>query len=206
MAYLLCHAVAQGAGRRSAGLPQVARRTDLVVYNTEARGPLHEQLAPMPGYVASEYFGPEHKSGELVDGVLHQDLKDLSFEDASIDVVLTSDVLEHVPDPYRAHDEIHRVLRPGGRHLFTVPFWEDQHLDDHRAYVDDDGTVVHLKDPIYHGDPVRPAEGALVYTIFALEMLVRLRERGFATYMYRLYAPGHGILGHYATFEAVRLP
>ena len=57
----------------------------------------------------------------------------LSYDDASIDLILSSDVFEHVPDPYRAHAEVHRVLRPGGHHVFTVPFHQHAHLDDVRA-------------------------------------------------------------------------
>ena len=37
------------------------------------------------------------------------------------DLVLTSETLEHVPDPRLALRETLRVLRPGGRHVFTVP-------------------------------------------------------------------------------------
>ena len=205
VAYMTCQVLGRRVGRRLRCLVDVARLRGLVVYNTEAQGPVHQRLAAMDGYLASEYFGPEVESGRLVDGVMHQDLRDLSFPDESIDLVLSSDVLEHVPDPYRAHAEIFRVLRPGGSHLCTVPFHQHLHLDDHRATVDERGNVVLLKEPIYHGDPVRPSEGVLVYTIFSLEMLVRLRELGFETSLYLLYLPWRGIVGHNAVvFEAVK--
>lgn len=42
--------------------------------------------------------------------------------DASYDTVLATEVLEHVPHPERALAEIHRVLKPGGTLLLTVPF------------------------------------------------------------------------------------
>ena len=45
----------------------------------------------------------------------------------------------------------------------------------------------------------------LVYTIFSLEMLVRLRHLGFVTNLYRLHSARHGILGHNAiVFEAIK--
>ena len=46
--------------------------------------------------------------------------------DGSLDLVVASEVIEHVIDPGRAIAEFHRVLRPGGHVLITVPnvaFW-----------------------------------------------------------------------------------
>lgn len=49
--------------------------------------------------------------------------------DADFDAVLCTQVLEHVPDPLAALREFHRVLRPGGRLIATVPFaWEEHEL------------------------------------------------------------------------------
>ena len=45
----------------------------------------------------------------------------LPFADESVDEVLAKDVLEHV-ELIPAMQELHRVLRPGGRLLVTVPF------------------------------------------------------------------------------------
>lgn len=46
----------------------------------------------------------------------------------SVDTVLATEVLEHVPDPDRCLAEFHRVLRSGGRLLLTVPFQEPLHF------------------------------------------------------------------------------
>jgi hypothetical protein len=68
----------------------------------------------------------------------------------------------------------------------------------------DDGEIELLADPIHHDDPVRP-EGVLVFTIFGLQMLLRLDELGFETRFYRLYQPERGIVGPNAlVFDAVR--
>lgn len=45
----------------------------------------------------------------------------LPFEDGAFDVVIVSEVLEHVPDDRAAIAEIHRVVRPGGLVAVTVP-------------------------------------------------------------------------------------
>ncbi len=214
LAYMVCAAFARLTGRRVSSLVQVSALEGFVVYNTEAQGPIHQRLVRMAGYRCSEYLGPNHASGTLVGDVVHQDLTSLSYHDDSIDLVLSSDVLEHIPDPYHAHAEVHRVLRPGGRHLFTVPFHQTELLDERRAALDPAGQIVlleqpaiyHTDAPLHHGDPTRPTPGVLVYTIFALEMLVRLRRLGFVTSLYQLRAPWRGIFGPNAiVFEATKL-
>jgi len=204
LAAVAVRAASEQTGRTIRGLPALVDVPGFRIYNTESAGALHSAVRTMPGYRCSEYFGPERTSGDLVGGVLHEDLMALSFDDASLDQVWTSDVLEHVPDPYLAHREIHRVLRPRGHHVFTVPFDQTGYLDDVRARHDERGELELLVDPIYHDDPVRP-EGVLVYTIFSLEMLVRLSEIGFATRMYHLWEPWSGIVGCNAlVFDAVK--
>lgn len=51
---------------------------------------------------------------------LHGSLEAIPVEDASFDVVLCLQVLEHVPDPGAAVRELHRVVRPGGRVLLST--------------------------------------------------------------------------------------
>jgi SAM-dependent methyltransferase len=51
------------------------------------------------------------------------DVTRLPFPDASVDRVIASEVLEHVPDDDAAFAEIARVLRPGGLAVVTVPRW-----------------------------------------------------------------------------------
>lgn len=175
------------------------------VYNTEANGPLHRRLQTHPSYQCSEYWGDKAAFGEFVEGTRNEDLQALSFASASFDVVLSSDVLEHMPYPYRAHGEIYRVLKPGGRHIFTVPYGEAMIRDQVRASLID-GKVVHHLEALYHGDPVRPGEGILVWTIFGLEMLVRLNEIGFETELWRLQVPRAGIIGPGADVFIARKP
>jgi SAM-dependent methyltransferase len=46
----------------------------------------------------------------------------LPFPDASFDAVLCTEVIEHIPDPTEIIREMHRVLKPGGRLIATIPW------------------------------------------------------------------------------------
>src|SRR5947209_52974 len=50
------------------------------------------------------------------------DLEDLQFPAGYFDVVMTAEVLEHVPDGQQAIAEIARVLVPGGHLVLETPY------------------------------------------------------------------------------------
>lgn len=56
------------------------------------------------------------------------DILDIPEPDASFDAVLCTEVLEHLPDPVRAIDEMGRLLRPGGMFIISAPFWSLTHF------------------------------------------------------------------------------
>jgi SAM-dependent methyltransferase len=148
-------------------------------YMMEALSPLYawtRRSFPWLELVGSEYLGPGTAGGVLRDGVRHEDAEHLSFPDASFDLVVSCDVLEHVDDPPQAFREVARVLRPGGRVVMTFPM--DPHLDrDVRRAGIEGGTVRHLLPPVYHGNPLSPA-GSLVFTDFGWEVLDHMRDAG----------------------------
>lgn len=142
-----------------------------------ARGPLVTWLRRTTGSLAcSEYFagvapGTEH------DGVRCEDMQRLSYADASFDLITHTEVLEHVADDARALREMHRVLRPGGWMIFSVPTHEGASTVE-RAILRD-GVIEHLRPPIYHTDPLRGAAGVLAFRDYGLDLLERVRTAGF---------------------------
>jgi SAM-dependent methyltransferase len=73
------------------------------------------------------WLGAIAEAGEAPTGaryeVVRGDLLALPFPDASVDRVIASEVLEHIPDDGAALSELARVLRPGGTLAVTVPAW-----------------------------------------------------------------------------------
>jgi SAM-dependent methyltransferase len=67
---------------------------------------------------ASEYVGVDVDDGAQAD--LIGAAESLPVEDASFDLVLCIQVLEHVDDPARAVRELERAVRPGGRVLVAT--------------------------------------------------------------------------------------
>jgi len=90
-----------------------------------------------------------------------EDIERQTFPDGAFDIVITQDVLEHVYHPDKAHQEIHRTLRPGGVAFHTFPIYKDI-VQTRCVAILKDGAPVHLEPPEYHGDPVALETGALV--------------------------------------------
>ena len=127
--------------------------------------------------IGSEFVGADAVPGSQHGSYRHENVQDLSFADGALDLVVSNDVLEHVPEPEIAFRELARVLRPGGRAVHTIPFYYLSQSNRQRARLEN-GRPVHLLPPLYHGDPLSP-EGVLVYTDFGWEIVEQLRACGF---------------------------
>ncbi len=86
----------------------------------------YQELFQTDSYIGmdTDSSGHDHKD-EHID--VYFDGKHFPFGDATFDSILCNQVLEHVFEPQLMLSEIHRVLRPGGYCLLTVPFIWDEH-------------------------------------------------------------------------------
>lgn len=73
--------------------------------------------------------------------LLQADVCALPLQDASMDAVVSANLLEHVPDDGRALTEVRRILRPGARAVIVVPVgpgnydYYDRFLGHERRYA-----------------------------------------------------------------------
>src|ERR1035437_186469 len=115
--YLDCRRRAELIAEQAAKLPQVHSLLDV-------GGKGKPYACFFAGHVAHHYVldvAPAYS----VDVV--GDARIMPFSDASMDVVLITQVLEHIPDPIAVIGEIRRVLKPGGTLLLSVPSIFPQH-------------------------------------------------------------------------------
>lgn len=147
------------------------------VHNTNGDDALTAAL-----YKHMSYAGPEFLRGikpgcDWKERVSCQDVESLSFPRKSLDVIISEDVFEHVRDYKRGLLEFHRVLKPGGYHIFTVPMLFDRET---LVRIDTSGrTDVHILPPEYHGGP---RVGKIIsYRTFGRDLLDLLRSMSFGT-------------------------
>jgi SAM-dependent methyltransferase len=146
------------------------------IFEAQAKGHVHNCLKDLPHYICSEYFDDIPKGNRNAEGILCENLEDLSFPDERFDLVITQDVLEHVAYPEKAFSEIYRVLKYGGYHIFTIPYHESQPTL--CRVVVKNGEKTFRYPPVYHGDPLRE-QGALVFTDFGSDMNKMIEDTGF---------------------------
>lgn len=150
---------------------------DVRVLDTDNFSAMSRLLGDDVSYVRCSYLPDRPWGSALSPNYFNIDLERIDFDDASFDVVLTSDVMEHVRDSDAAHSEIHRILRPGGTYIFTAPYSDAE--EKNITLVDTSSDVdIFLHPAQYHGDPL--TGGVLAYRIFGRELIGDLEELGFS--------------------------
>ena len=180
LATMLLRALSARSGRTIPKITEV-RAQDLAglhVLDTDAFSPISRRLKQWPGYFISSFRPDLPFDTEIEPCYVNVNLEHMGFETDSFDIVMTSDVMEHVRGIENAHDEIARILRTGGQYIFTVPY--DPAIAGHKILVDTSGEQdVTLEEPHYHGDPL--TGGILAYRIFGQQIFADLSALGLNT-------------------------
>jgi SAM-dependent methyltransferase len=72
-------------------------------------------------FTYSEYFPGK---SAMVNGIRNEDVTNQTFASNSLDLLTSNGVMEHVPEDVQGYLECHRVLKPGGMLIFTVPLYD----------------------------------------------------------------------------------
>lgn len=171
----ICSLLSPSSKSLSEAIRSSSQLRKLKIAEINACGALHKILAAHPKLQYSEYR-PDGKN------VKHENLNKLSYKSSSFDIVLTSETLEHVPDWRRAAREIHRVLKPRGQHIFTVPAILARHTRA-RALIQN-GRVKKLLPAAYHGYNRGDTDDYLVFNEFGADFRKSMDEIGFDTKIY----------------------
>lgn len=152
------------------------------VYEIALRGPFINYFSQCAEYTRSFYW-PDTALGESKQDVRCEDITQLTFKDSSFDLIVSSDVMEHVFDYENAFAELWRVLKPGGYHIFTIPLdWPLPDSTVKRATMLQ-GQIMHLQEPRFHsGGDNTPS---LVCTDFGRDILDLLTSLGYNAWFSR---------------------
>lgn len=149
-------------------------------------------------YSASQYY-PNIPLGGIhpESGYRCENLEQLTFPDNSFDLFVTQDVMEHIYEPAKAFQEIARVLKPGGAHIFTVPLVNKAKRSERWASRGDDGAISYHHEPEYHGNPVDD-NGSLVTMHWGYDIASFVTEAaGTPTTIVMIENEDQGILAEY---------
>lgn len=126
--------------------------------------PYREALGPDVNYIGADLAGNDLADVTIEDGVV-------DLPDQSVDLVLSTQVLEHVTDPERYLNECHRILRPGGRLLLTThgTMFYHPHPTDLWRWTRE-GLVQIMRDALFDVRSTSPLLGAVPVGLWLLMM------------------------------------
>jgi ubiquinone/menaquinone biosynthesis C-methylase UbiE len=126
----------------------------------------------------SEYF-PKIKLGEIHNGVLNQDVQQLTFSDKSFDIVTSNQVFEHVENDIKGFSEVCRVLKQGGAFIFGVPLYETETTIVKATVIN--GNLIFNGEPEFHDSRLDGANSAPVFYRHSFnDICERVKSVGFS--------------------------
>jgi ubiquinone/menaquinone biosynthesis C-methylase UbiE len=81
-----------------------------------------------------QYEGYKGSEGQYAPIDYVSDITAIPVPDASFDVILCTEVLEHVPYPIESLKEMARIVKPGGRLFITAPLGSGLHQEPYHFY------------------------------------------------------------------------
>lgn len=181
-------------GVQAATVDELAGRLPdgLTILDTDAHSRIAHRLKAETGFFRSLYL-PGKQSGERLDDerMVNVDLERMPFPDRHFDVIITSEVMEHVRYADTAHRELARCLKDDGAYLFTVPY--DPALERTWLLIDPETDELLVTPPHIHGDPMIRDAGIKAYRVFGRDIVEDLAAAGLRATFSELDRPALGI-------------
>ncbi len=164
-----------GLWRGTAGVPLAAWQPEKHLRILESSG---RSSYPMMLKEKFEYYNTEYNpESDLINKPFtrYADFQNMAYPDNQFDVIIATDVFEHVREDDKAFAEVFRVLKKEGVFILTVPY--DHNLEQTLVRVKVAGDKdIHLLPPEYHGGGGQ----TLAYRSYGRDLLDRLRRHGFS--------------------------
>jgi GT2 family glycosyltransferase/glycosyltransferase involved in cell wall biosynthesis/SAM-dependent methyltransferase len=162
----------KGKNSIKAALPLFGR---LRIHAFGCTGPIVEQMQDLPLFSCSEYIDDVAPGEYAEDGALCLDPRHLTFRDNELDLLIGQHAFKDLPDAEIAFREAHRVLKVGGRHVFTAS--GSKHLVE-AALQETTDELRHVLPLREHDDPPGGQEAVAVRDV-AQELTALLERIGF---------------------------
>lgn len=94
----------------------ILKNKEARILHTSPESSIYKKLKELYG---QQYTTSDITQSPYIDEII--DIQDIPYEDNTFDLIISSHVLEHVPDDYRAIREFHRILKPGAMIILLVP-------------------------------------------------------------------------------------
>ena len=95
-------------------------RDDVKILHTAPESSMYKILKTKLGdnYISSDVVMSKYVDEEI-------DAQNIPYNDNTFDLIITSHVLEHIPDDHKALQEFYRVLKPNGQFVMMIPTMDE---------------------------------------------------------------------------------
>jgi len=184
---LLAYALGSLLGDGDTPLARMKQNRGIKVFEASGVASYCKYLSGIFDYINAQYDPAAMKKPDF-DRRKFADLQGLHYPDESFDVVITSDVFEHVRFYEKALGEVYRVLRPDGLFLLQIPYNHGIEKTVTRVEVKGGGDV-NVLPPVYH------VGQTLVYRDYGRDLLDTMRDTGFKVEYLEIELPKYCVPG-----------
>ncbi len=141
---------------------------NLNIYEPSPWGSASNKIKKECKYYTESHYFPGQTPGTFKKTFRCENLEKTTFNDSTFDLIITQDVFEHILRPHKAFLEIKRILKPGGAHIFTIPYDHDKKTII-RVSESKNGVKYNMQ-KVFHGNPI-DIDGSLVITNWGIDVI-----------------------------------